>query len=979
VFPRRSGKRWERLTYAPALGATAIQVALGCLEIGVPSAYAAGKPSSGPFYAVASLVASARPSVAIEATFRDDPARVSNDEAGGDSKNDANSFLRAVAAASDKAPPVAPERVAHFRILGVLGRGGMGVVYRAYDETLRRDIALKVLPEGRDEERLQRFLREARYAAGITHPNVAVIHQVGEDDGRVFIAMELIAGESLRQRLSGGPLDVPTALDLARQIASGLAAAHDRGIVHRDLKPENVMITPQGVAKLLDFGLAKPAPARKDHESDSEAALARTETIVTAEPGRIVGTPEYMSPEQVTGEPLDARSDVFSFGVLLYEMLTGARPFAGTRRELVLIAIARDAMRPLRDRLPHVDPQLEAVVSKCLSKAPDQRFGSAAEILAALVAQPSTTTESRAEVRPIMRNGEPLRPQGRSRLPTLLAACALMLAVVAGSIAFVAKRGARQERPLGSASASASSAARPTTIADLPLPTTTVPEALTEYKAGLQLQRDDSCLSAAHHFLRAVELDPTMALGHVRAAITGETTLSTELVRGEVAKAATLRAQLGERDRVLLDALEPALGRTEPDDGETLRRLEAAARRFPFDEEFRVQVAVRTMGDAVRGPAEARRATELDPRDALAWESLGRSLALSGQLVEARNALETCGTISIESSDCYFWLALLDGAVGRCADMEREARREADLDAKYGNKNLAAASAALGWPASFVREAAARYVGALPEEEQPIEAAVYDASLSAVAGDFGAASRDVARAVAALNASSRSRLTLKWNSRLTGLRIDLAAETGDLRGARAAARELADRIDLLGRGSNLTGGARSAFWILREAGAPLEPRRHAWIDQYLASGAPAAVAWGEAWARPARTPEEAGDAIAALASDSRLALPRGGEFAGSASFDADASAGHVFVLIGRYADAIPFLRRSAANCFLLESPFAHLHAQLDLGSALERSSDVAGACVQYGAILAQWGRAKPRSVTADEARARAKSLGCAPH
>jgi serine/threonine-protein kinase len=903
---------------------------------------------------------------------------VSNDRAGKDSKDDADSFLRAVAAASEKAPPVVPERIAHFRILGVLGRGGMGVVYRAYDETLRRDIALKLLPEGRDEERRQRFLREARYAAGITHPNVAVIHQVGEEDGRVFIAMELIAGESLRQKLGGGPLAVPTALDLARQIASGLAAAHDRAIVHRDLKPENVMITPEGVAKLLDFGLAKPAPERRVHESDSEVALARTETIVTSDAGRIVGTPEYMSPEQVTGEPLDARSDVFSLGVLLYEMLTGSRPFGGATREAVLIAIARDPANPLRDRLPKVDPQLDGIVSKCLSKAPAERFASAAGVLAALGgAQPSSTTESRADVTPITRTRDTRRPRRGGRSATAWLAGALVLMVVVVGLGSAAMRSLRRERQTAAAPASARPAATATTLAELPLPATTVPEALTEYKAGLQLLHDDSCLIASHHFQRAVELDPAMALGHLRAAIAGETVVSPELVRTEIGKAATLRAQLGERDQVLLDALEPVLGRSAPDDGEALRRLEAAKDRFPLDEEFHLQVAIRTAGDPARGQAEARRATELDPRDAEAWEALGRGLALSGQLVEARRALEACGAVSIESSDCWFWLALLDGAIGRCVDMEQEARREADVDAKYGYRNLATAAAALGRPEPFVREVAARYAGALPEEEQPIAAAIYEASLHAVAGDFGAANLDAARGAAALGASSRARLELKWNSKLTGLRIHLALETGDVRGARAAARELADRIDLLVQGSNVSGGLGPTFWILQEAGAPLEPRRRAWVDRHLRSGSPGAVAWVEAWARPARGPEDAAEALAVLASDSRLSLPRGGECAAAGMYDADGSAGHVLVLAGRLADAIPLLRRSAANCFLLDEPFAHLHAQLDLGRALEGTGDVAGACEQYGAVLARWGHAKPRSATADEARARAKSLGCA--
>jgi Tol biopolymer transport system component len=285
------------------------------------------------------------------------------------------------------------DAIAHFRILGVIGGGGMGVVYRAHDELLRRDVALKVLPDPGNEERRQRFLREARSAAGISHPNVAVVHQVGEDGGQVYIAMELVDGESLRQRLERGPLDVATALDIAAQVARGLAAAHQKDIVHRDLKPENVMVTPAGVVKLLDFGLAKPATTRPAG-LQSDSALAKTQTVVTSDEGRIMGTPEYMSPEQAMGEPLDVRSDVFSFGIVLYEMLSGRRPFGGDTAGSVLVAIARDPAPPLRPAARALDERTETIVQTCLAKAPAARFASAAEIVQALSASVSPRAAS---------------------------------------------------------------------------------------------------------------------------------------------------------------------------------------------------------------------------------------------------------------------------------------------------------------------------------------------------------------------------------------------------------------------------------------------------------------------------------------------------------------------------------------------------------------------------------------------------------
>jgi serine/threonine-protein kinase len=189
--------------------------------------------------------------------------------------------------------------------------------------------------------------------------------------------MELVQGESLRQRLECGPMAIATGLDLAEQVAEGLTAAHAGGVVHRDLKPENVMITPDGVVKLLDFGLAKIG-------TDADASLVATSTFVTCDGSKILGTPEYMSPEQATGEPLDARSDVFSFGILLYEILAGVRPFARRSLGAVLIAVARDPAPPLRESCPDVDEATADLVMRCLAKAPEVRFAHAGEVVAAL-------------------------------------------------------------------------------------------------------------------------------------------------------------------------------------------------------------------------------------------------------------------------------------------------------------------------------------------------------------------------------------------------------------------------------------------------------------------------------------------------------------------------------------------------------------------------------------------------------------------
>ena len=266
-----------------------------------------------------------------------------------------------------------PERIAHFRIVERIGRGGMGIVYRAQDEKLGRAVALKVLPPGfeQDRDRRSRFIREARAAAAVAHPNIATIHEIGEDDGRVFIAMELVEGVTLRSMLEKGPLPPANAVRIGLQVARALAKAHAAGVVHRDLKPDNVMVGEDLHAKVLDFGLAKvTGPGASAAETPS--AIERGETATRE--GVLLGTPQYMSPEQAKGRPIDARSDVFSLGILLYEMVAGRRPFDGVSVAEVIIAIDRDPPPPLTSIVGTLPAGLVRVIDRCLEKDAGRRY-----------------------------------------------------------------------------------------------------------------------------------------------------------------------------------------------------------------------------------------------------------------------------------------------------------------------------------------------------------------------------------------------------------------------------------------------------------------------------------------------------------------------------------------------------------------------------------------------------------------------------
>jgi eukaryotic-like serine/threonine-protein kinase len=307
-----------------------------------------------------------------------------------------DAFLREIAQIdSPDARGLAPEaryddehaigsRLGRFVVQSELGRGGMGIVYRAQDDTLGRVVALKVLGKSRDRspERRARFLREARSAASIVHPNVATVYEIGEAGASLYIAMELVSGNSLRHRFSAGrPLPTDEVVTLARGIARGLEAAHAQGIVHRDLKPENVMVDATGQPKILDFGLAK---LRNVREAPREVLEHQPTDSPSTEDGRILGTPAYMSPEQAAGKLLDARSDLFSLGVVLYEALTASRPFTGETSHELLASVMRDTPVSVRSVNAGAHPGLAALVMRCLAKPAAERPPSARDFLQSL-------------------------------------------------------------------------------------------------------------------------------------------------------------------------------------------------------------------------------------------------------------------------------------------------------------------------------------------------------------------------------------------------------------------------------------------------------------------------------------------------------------------------------------------------------------------------------------------------------------------
>lgn len=546
------------------------------------------------------------------------------------------------------------DQVARYRIEKFLGEGGMGRVYRAYDTLLGRQVALKVLgaaPTGSDgssEASTARLFREARAAAMLDHPNVVAIFDIGQADERSFIAMECVDGRSLRGLVGDPTIDLSQRIAWLVQIGRALGAAHRIGIVHRDVKPENVMVRHDGVAKVLDFGIAKRA-------SGTDAVVEQTQFPTLTAEGVAVGTPYYMAPEQMRGEPVDGRADQFAWGVLGYELLTGRLPWSRGAPGVQLVAeILSKEPEPAESLEPAMPAEVAACLHKALAKSRDARHASMEEATASLEpfaatvsiplpTEPATTQEPetrsvdtgaptemdavRGSVRKIVEqstpeprvavpnDGKTLRARFDQPHSSTMCDAALSDAVepstpseranpspsprrswrwlafgafaVAVSIASVmgVQRWSRS-LPIEQTSApGTSSSARPTKLLDHPPPPTSNPEAAAAYRAGMAALNENDVNGAISHLETAVRRDPRMAAAHLRLALFYAWFRQPERSLAEFEHATKLRSDLSEREQAILDAAR-VYADTHPLDRELLqRRMRALGERFPLDEE----------------------------------------------------------------------------------------------------------------------------------------------------------------------------------------------------------------------------------------------------------------------------------------------------------------------------------------------------------------------------------------------------------
>jgi hypothetical protein len=823
--------------------------------------------------------------------------------------------------------------IGRYKVTAFIGAGATGEVYAGYDAALDRKVALKLVR--RSSQASSRVMREAKAIARLSHPNVVAVFEVGPYDDGVFLAMELVDGGTLREVLARRELPWREVLSLLVQAGRGLAAAHAAGLVHRDFKPDNVLVGTDGRIRVCDFGLARAVEDDADgadHEGRRAPPSTRPLEATITKTGAILGTPAYMAPEQLRGTAADARADVFAFAVALYEALCGERPFKGTTVRELLDSVESGTVRPSAGaRALAVPAALRRCVLRGLAAKLTDRYPSIDAFLVAVD----------AASRPAWR---------RVAWPTVAA----FVALVAASVATAAT---------GSAPRPHAAHAQPVhgvAITDHPPPASASPEAQAAYAAGLRAMRAGSNDEARTALRTATEKDPDLGAAYVRLV---QVQLGLD-PRRWFAEAVRLRDQLTDRDRRLLDATAPAVYADPPDFTEAARRLEALSDALPDDAEVadawaNVEVMRHDASAVLRA---ADRTITLDPDAGDPWVTKVYMLVVSGRFDEAEAAARTCFD-RFGANDCLDSLAKVQSFLGDPALEDTARQIVARVPTSTATTFLASALFARGEPTAALR--------VVYEPQRPrisaVRRAVQEARFAILDGDFGHA-REILEAARADASTTR-----QTQGAIVALLTEIYVETGDMGSALRVARSfVADAEGLANAGESMRDETLTAAHLLVAQGempaSEFERRRSRLVSRRAPQYGPEGrgMFWVSTYALPASTREEA---IAALA-----ALPSTGE---PKYFNAPgAPIGKVRLLAGDVDGALPDLERGAREERAFDAPIATVRVHLLLARALEEKGASERACGEYAYIVRRWGHIKPRSLTADEARSRARALRC---
>ncbi len=899
------------------------------------------------------------------------------------------------------------DKLAHYTIESMLGSGGMGAVYLAVDSRLHRRVALKVILETDKPEEVQesaaRLLREARAAASLTHPNIVGVFDVGESDGRVYLAMEYVVGKTLRDLMRDESIAWQRRLRWLVEVARALGAAHREGLVHRDIKPENVMVRDDGLVKVLDFGIARRTAAPVDPTGKTEHAHIGTLTGK----GLVVGTPMYMAPEQLKGGDPDTRTDQFSWGVMSYEVLCGERPWPEKSDLLAAVAtILTESPTSIRKHAPDLPPAVEATVARTLSRNPDDRFESMDEI--AVLLEPlavrsgpqinsmrETARAGRISARELPQEDKKEERRSTSTKQALVTAkspehplapppqerpsffyrkrwsfvAGIVVTLAASSVYYKWFRKPTNVGPQPPASTTAPIASN----APGPPPSDN-PEAVTAYQEGVQQWRDGAARRSRASLERAVSLDPAFAAAHLELAIQ-------MLVSGEgqsqehYQKAYSHRDRLSPRDAEVLAAFEP-LVRASAELPAAEKKLADGAAKFKKEPVFEYLLGYvrETRLDYEQAQKDYEHAIARDAAYVPALHAKGHALLQLGNADAALDAYGQCIRSSATAAICLEDRILLLRDRGDCDAMEQDARawQVVEPEAPDASYQLAAALMARSAPIQSVSLALKRSWNGRKEDRTTNEAED-TANLALAQGDFATAER----------------VTVDWDNALVKQEVVphsgtqkqlafIAYEEGDVQ---KAARIADNFLKILPALTPSSVGNDPTIWTAeymfragRLSKQDLEDKRKTWLKDREANRTQqenlrlAPFRWAQLYAGFAETLEEAKDAL----DKENDFLPLPPESRRTPEFDAQL--GKTYALAGRYDDALPPLRAVTTACIALGSPILQTRSFYFLGMALEGKGDLEGAKKAYQEVINRWGNAKPRSRTAEEAKKRLKQL-----